>query len=268
MSETFPAVFGFQLFDGLDWWHVTALTLVYLFAYFIKGAIGVGNLAMMVLLGALILDPHHAVVLAVATTCIAQLQFLREGIRYTDWSITKPVILSTYVGIGIGILIFGNLDGAWLTIILGSILGVLILADITKLMTKLSETVDFRHRGVLYPATLFFGFISGVSGAGTLSSITFYFKQIAPDARTLRATIFILGIIFAGWRLLLLWLAGFLTTSVILEAALLVPPMLYLGHLGTKFFYKMSDRRYHQYLQLMLFCIAMVLVVKGIIKLM
>ena len=255
-----------MLFDGLNGWHVLLLAMVYFASYFVKGAIGTGNLAMMVLLGALILEPHHAVALALGVTCFAQLQFFAEGIRYTDWSITRPVILSTYIGVALGIWIFGNLDGTWLSIVLGGSLGVLILADRTKVIAKFADKVDFRRRTVLYPATAVFGFISGVSGAGTLTSIAFYLKQISPNARTLRGTILMLGIIFAFWRLTLLWVAGFFTISVALEVVLLLPPLVLCGHLGNKCFHLMSDKRYYQVFQLVLFCLAMVLVVKGLIK--
>jgi len=254
------------LFDGLDGWHVLLLASVYLGSYFIKGAIGTGNLAMMVLLGALILEPHHAVVLALGVTCFAQLQFFKEGIRYTDWSIARPVILSAYTGVALGIWIFGNLDGTWLSIVLGGSLGTLILADMTKVLATFSRKVDFRNRAVLYPATMMFGFISGVSGAGTLTSIAFYIKQIAPNARTLRGTIMMLGIILAFWRLTLMWIAGFLTITVALEISILLLPMILMGHLGTKCYHMMSDQRYYQVFQLVLFCLAMTLVVKGLIK--
>ena len=242
------------------------LVSVYFISYFIKGAIGTGNLAMMVLLGALILEPHHAVALALGVTCFAQLQFFSEGMRYTDWSIMRPVILSTYVGVALGIWIFGNLDGTWLSIVLGGSLGVLIISDITKLMARFAGKVDFRRHTVLFPATMVFGFISGVSGAGTLTSVAFYIKQITSDVRTLRGTILMLGIIFAFWRLTLLWVAGFFTASVALEAALLLPPMVLFGHLGNKCFHIMSDKRYYQVFQLILLCLAMTLVVKGLIK--
>ena len=255
-----------MLFDGIDRWRVLILVSVYFVSYFIKGAIGTGNLAMMVLLGALILEPHHAVVLALGVTCFAQLQFLKEGLRYTDWSITRPVILTTYTGVALGIWIFGNLDGTWLSIVLGGSLGILIFADMTKLMAKFASKVDFRRRSILYPATTVFGFISGVSGAGTLTSVAFYIKQISPNARTLRGTILMLGIIFAFWRLTLMGVVGFLTISVAIEVVILLPPMIFFGYLGTKCFHLMSDKRYYQIFQIVLFCLAMTLVVKGLIK--
>lgn len=221
---------------------------------------------MMVLLGALILEPHHAVALALGVTCFAQLQFAAEGFRYTDWSIARGVIITTYIGVGVGIWIFGNLDGTWLRIVLGGALGILILADVTKVTANIATKIDFRRRTILYPSTLLFGFISGISGAGTLTSIALYLKQIAPDARTLRGTILMLGIIFAFWRLTLMSLAGFITVSVLLEMAILLLPMIYFGHLGTKCFHLMSDKRYYQIFQIALFCLAMILVVKGLVN--
>jgi uncharacterized membrane protein YfcA len=254
------------LFDGLDGWHVLLLTAVYFTSYFIKGAIGTGNLAMMVLLGALILDPHHAVVLALGLTCFAQLQFLNEGIRYTEWKFARQLVILSYIGVTIGIWIFGSLDGTWLTIVLGGTLGVLTLADMTKVMANAARKIDFRRRSILYPTTILFGFISGVCGAGMLTSISLYLKQIATDARTLRGTILMLGILFAFWRLTLMWIAGFLTMNIVLEVMLFVLPMLYFGHLGTKCFHRMTDKRYYQYFQIILFCLAMTLVIKGILE--
>ncbi len=239
---------------------------VYIVSYFIKGAIGAGNLAMMVLLGALILEPHHAVVLAVTTTCFAQLQFLREGIRHADWTIAKSVIIGTYVGMAIGVWIFTKLDGTWLTVSLGSILGLLILADMTRGLAVVIEKLNLRSKLALYPTMLCFGLISGVGGAGTLSGIAFYIKQIAPDARILRGTILILGIIFALWRITLLTIAGFMAWHIVIEAILLIPIMLFFGHLGAKFFKGLSDKHYHQYLQYLLLGISVILVAKGLME--
>lgn len=267
MSESFPSVFGFVLFDGRDWWHVGALFAVYVVSYFIKGALGVGNLAIMVLLGALILTPHHAVVLALVTTCFAQLQFLREGMRYADWSLAKSVILCAYIGLGIGVWIFGNVDGTWLTLFVGATLGLMIIADLTHGLSRMSAVLDFRKRAVLYPTMIGFGLISGIGGAGTLSGVTFYLKQISPDARILRGTIMMLGIIFAVWRVALYGLTGYLTWGILIEVAILMPIMLLSGYLGAKYFSGLSDKRYHQYLQYMLLCIAAILVGKSLVKL-
>jgi len=46
----------------------------------------------------------------------------------------------------------------------------------------------------------------------------------------------------------------------------LLPPMIFFGYLGTKCFHLMSDNRYYQIFQIVLFCLAMTLVVKGLIK--
>jgi uncharacterized membrane protein YfcA len=267
LSEPFPSVLGFVLFDGRDWGHVGALFAVYIVSYFIKGALGVGNLAIMVLLGALILTPHHAVVLALVTTCFAQLQFLREGMRYADWSLAKSVILCAYIGLGIGVWIFGNVDGTWLTLFVGATLGLMIIADLTHGLSHMANRLDFRKRTVLYPTMIGFGLISGIGGAGTLSGVTFYLKQISPDARILRGTIMMLGIIFASWRVLLFTITGFLTWSIVIEVVILMPIMLFFGYLGAKFFSGLPDKRYHQYLQYMLLCVAAILVFKALAEL-
>lgn len=265
MSDPFPQLFGFVLFDGLDGWHILLLAAVYFFSYFIKGAIGVGNLALMVLLGALILQPHHAVVLAVTVTCFAQLQFMREGARHADWTIAKSVILGTYIGMAIGVWIFTKLDGTWLTFSLGSILGLLIIADMTRGLAFVINKLNLRSKIALYPTMICFGLISGVGGAGTLSGIAFYIKQISPDARILRGTIIMLGIIFALWRITLLTIAGLMKWNIVIEAIILIPFMLVFGYFGAKFFNQLSDKRYHQYLQFMLLGISVILVAKGLI---
>ncbi|MEQ8193108.1 MAG: sulfite exporter TauE/SafE family protein [Rhodospirillales bacterium] len=267
MSDPLPSIFGIVLFDGLDGWHVGTLVLVYIGSYFIKGAIGVGNLAIMVLIGALILTPHHAVVLALVTTFFAQFQFLREGIKYTDWPIAKSVILSAYIGLGIGVWIFSKVDGTWLTLFVGATLGLMIVADLTHGLSRMSAALDFRKKTILYPTMIGFGLISGIGGAGTLSGVTFYLKQITPSARVLRGTIMMLGIIFASWRVFLFGLTGYLTWNIVIEVVILMPVMLFFGYLGAKFFSGLSDKRYHQYLQYMLLCIAVILVGKSLVKL-
>ena len=62
---------------------------VYFGSFLIRGVVGVGNLALIIILGTLILGPHHAVVLAVTTTTVSQIQIVRPALRDGDWKIAR-----------------------------------------------------------------------------------------------------------------------------------------------------------------------------------
>ena len=114
-----------------------ALLFVLLFAaFFIKGAIGIGSLTPTVVFGALLIGPHHAVLLALVANVVSQVQFLGPAIRDGDWRIARKVVAANFVGAAIGIWIFGRVGGAELGLILGLVLGAIVIADLTRLLER------------------------------------------------------------------------------------------------------------------------------------
>ena len=254
---------GIHLFEDIAWTGMALLFAVYFFGFFVKGAFGLGSLTPTVLFGAWVLDPHHAVVLALVSNAFTQVQFVPEGIRRGDRKITRQILLANYAAAAIGIWIFGRLEGTWLTLVLGLALGAVAIADVGNAFSRLSTRIDLRAPLLIYTLSAAAGLITGVTGAGGLFFVAVYLKLACPDPRVFRATAFLLSMLMVGWRVLLLALAGFVTLQVVLECTILLPPMVLGGFAGTRLFRYLPRERYYQGFQLVLIGAAASLIWKG-----
>ena len=238
--------------------------LVYFLAFFIKGAVGVGALSPVILLGTFLLGPHRAVLLGLTTNALSQVQFIHQGIRDGDWKIARRVVAANYVGAVIGIWIFGKLDANWLTLVLGMALGLVVIADQWKLLAFLSERFDLSRTALLASLAGVAGLVSGVSGAGGIFFITAYLRHVCPDTRTFRGTTLILSALLIGWRTAILVVSGYITRQTLLEASLLFP-IIFLGGLsGTWFYHRLPTARFYQIFQVVLLLAASSLIWKGL----
>jgi uncharacterized membrane protein YfcA len=263
MDGLFP-LFGIAAYDGVPAASVAALFGFYMGSFFVKGAIGFGNLSMIILFGALVLPAHHAVLLAVTASGLSQVQFVVPAVRDGDWRITRPVIVSYFIAAAVGVWIFGRLESDWLQVVLGLALGVVLIIDITDVLARLATRFDLRAPRVLYPFCAASGLISGVTGAGGLFFIALYVKRFAPDPKTFRGTVLQLGILLTGWRAVLLIASGFITLKVFAEAVVLMPFVFGGGYLGTRFFRWLPVRRFYQVVQAVLLFAAVTLVWRGL----
>ena len=263
MDGLFP-LFGIATFDGVPAASVAALFGFYMVSFFVKGAIGFGNLSMIILSGALVLPAHHAILLAVTVSAMSQVQFVAPALRDGDWRITRPVIVSYFIAAAIGVWIFGHLESEWLQVVLGLALGVVLVLDMTDGLARLATRFDLRAPRVLYPFSAASGLISGVTGGGGMFFIALYVKRFAPDPKTFRGTILQLGILLTGWRAVLLVAGGFITLEVFAEAVILMPFAFGGGYLGTRFYRSLPTRRFYQVVQAVLLFAAVTLAWKGL----
>ena len=256
-----------EVFPGHTATAIALLVAVYFGSFLIRGVVGVGNLALIIILGTLILGPHHAVVLAVTTTTVSQIQIVRPALRDGDWKIARAVVLAYFAAAAVGVWVFGRLAGDWLTLVFGISLGLVLAADMTRLLERFDRRFNFRQTRVLFPFSALSGLISGITGAGGLFFIALYVKQFAADPRTFRGTIYMLSILFVTWRVGLLAVNGFVTPSVLAEAALLFP-LTWIGDwVGSRLFTGLSSRRFYQALQGVILISALMLVAKGMFDL-
>jgi len=68
--------FGVMPFENLTWWAVALVALAHAGGCFIRGAFGFGSNMPIVVATTFILGPHHAILLALMTTIVAQLHLL------------------------------------------------------------------------------------------------------------------------------------------------------------------------------------------------
>jgi uncharacterized membrane protein YfcA len=97
---------GLAPFDGFGALAIAWVFAAHFFGCFVRGAFGFGSNMPIVLLTTWVLGPHHAILLSVLTTAVAQVQLFRQGARTADSSVTKPLMIWLAIGITVGLLIF------------------------------------------------------------------------------------------------------------------------------------------------------------------
>ena len=265
--QPFPELFGIPVFAGSALWEVVLLLSIYSIAFFIKGAIGVGNVSMMVLFGAMILEPHHAVVLAAITNFVVQMQFIPEAKRDGDYGIIRMAIWPYIMGVFVGITLFDYLSATWLTIILGVSVGSLVGLDMFGVMRHWFDRINLKSAKSLFPYTSISGMIVGVTGAGGLLMLAFYVNQVLKVPRSIRGTMLLISVIVSVARVSGLSVAGFVDLKILAEVLISLPVGIIGGWLGLRFFTKLSDKNYHRILNGIMMFAAFILAVKGISEL-
>ncbi|MBM3524311.1 MAG: hypothetical protein FJX57_15255, partial [Alphaproteobacteria bacterium] len=149
---------------------------VYFFAYFLKGAFGLGALTPAVLFGSLVVGPHHAVILAALANTASQVQFLRDAWRTGDRALAGRLLVPLVIGAAGGLLVFARLDARLLSLALGIVLGLIVLADMLSLIDRLASRVDLRSRAVQWLVAAISGGIGGLTGAGGLFFLAAYVR--------------------------------------------------------------------------------------------
>ena len=258
------SVFGHVLFDGFVASELAFLAVVYFGAFCLKGVFGVGTMPTLVIFGAWVLAPHDAVVLAVLTNAVSQVQFITDMRRDADWKLARPIVLAFVVSLVFGVWIFDRLDAAGLTVVLGLCLGVMVAAESFGL---LAVAVRRLEKAVPAPAVLLGtvgGLIAGIAGAGGIVFLSLYVKTKVPGARVLRATMLLMASVVLSWRILVLAAAGFITPSLLMEGAMLLPLAFSGVWLGSRLFPSLDEARFARFFTVILMVGAAALVWRGV----
>ncbi|MBK19288.1 MAG: hypothetical protein CMM52_10695 [Rhodospirillaceae bacterium] len=254
---------GLTPFENLSWFAISMVALAHAAGCFIRGAFGFGSNMPIVVATTFILGPHHAILLALMTTIVAQLHLLPSGFKTADWQVTKPLILGMTAGTLFGTWVFTILSGVALQIILGSLIVLIILMDAIKLVERLLENMDVRSKAITGGFSVVGGIMGGLSGAGAFYFLVVYLKHACPTPEALRGTNVILSAMTMFMRAFALATAGLITPMLMLEGLVLAPIVYLATWLGAHAFKVTSDRRFYVALQILLLAGAAVLVFKG-----
>ena len=261
MFEWFPS--GITPFENLTVGAILLVALAHCGGCFIRGAFGFGSNMPIIVATTFIIGPHHAILLALMTTIIAQAHLLPSGFRTADWKITKSLILGMIVGTLFGTWIFTRLSGMALEIILGTLIVFIILMDTFKLVEKLIVNLDLRSRIITTGFSFVGGTMGGLSGAGAFYFLVVYLKHACRSPEALRGTNVMLSSITMFMRASALATAGLITPTLITEGLFLGLPILLSTWLGAHAFKLTSNQRFFFFLQLLLLAGAAALVLKG-----
>ena len=260
-------LWGGQPFAGVSLAAVVGVGVIYFVSFAGRGALGFGAIAPAVTLSSFLIPPHHAVLLAVVTAMVPQLQILPDGIRRGDWHVALPAIPALLASIPVGVWLFARIDSQVFSLVLGGGISLIVVMDTFKLLDRAARVVDIRKPAVVFGLSAVTGLIAGLAGAGGIMMLAVYLKHACRDYISLRATAALIGTLLIFWRLMATVVAGLVDLQLVAEAVLLVP-IVYLGvWVGSHYFRNMGAERYYNLFQALLLVSAIGLMVDGILKL-
>ena len=246
---------------------IAGIALIYFLAFLLRTALGFGGLATAITFASWLLPAHHAVLLTTVAATVPQIAIMGEGVRDGDWQVSRPVILALAISVALGVWGFAHLSSDWFAPILGGIISAIVLLDVTRLLERLAVLLPLRSPLVAFALAFVTGVIGGLSGAGGLLLLSVYLKHACHDHKSLRATGILIGGLLIIWRTVTIAFAGLLTTQLVAESLLLLPPI-YLGVWLGRHALKLEDpRRYYMAFQAVLLASALGLTAEGIARL-
>ncbi len=246
---------------------VAVIVAIYFAAFITRGVLGFGAVAPIVIITSLLIEPHHAVLLALVAGTLPQLQMLPEGIRDGDRAIARPVLVAMMAGIPGGVWVFANMGTDRFTLVLGSVIAVLIMLDMGHVLDRAFKHMNLRALPVALGLSLVAGFVNGIAGAGGVVSIAVYLRHACANHVSLRGTLILIGTLLMCWRLVVTGVGGLISLKLVAEAIILLP-VVYVGvWLGTRYFRTATPERYHRLVQLVILLSAFGLIYKGVLRL-
>ena len=260
---SFDAV-AYTLFEGVELDKLALLALIYFASFAVKGAIGIGSLTPTIVFGAIVIEAHHAVTLALIANIMSQIQYVSHGFRKGDWAVARKIIVPNFAAAVAGVWIFGRISSPELSFVLGVSLGALVLFDIGGVWAKLAKRVDITKAPTVVSLSALSGLISGMTGAGGLLLIAVYLRLIKPDKAEFRATILLLSTLVVGWRAGIMIAFGHIDTQIVKEGLILFPIIFLGGVAGSFATGRISEMRFTRALQVVVLFGSSVLLWRGL----
>ncbi|MBE0531945.1 MAG: sulfite exporter TauE/SafE family protein [Rhodospirillales bacterium] len=262
------SILGIPVFADLSVESFAALIALYFLSFVVKGMFGLGAQPPLVIFGALIVDPHHAVLLSVVSNAISQLQFIPESIRNGDRPVVRGLVLGYLPSIALGVWLFGRLDTSGLSLVLGVVLTAVIAAEGFSVFRRWEGSIRAHPRRVGTVMASVSGLLAGLTGAAGVILTSLYVKILCPEARTFRATILAVATVIMVWRMAMLGVGGFIGLPLLLECLVLAPCSVLGGFVGSKLFGRLPRERFFWAFRIVLVVAALNLVFKGLKDLM
>lgn len=258
LPDPFPSISGFA---------TLALLMLYFGSFFIRGALGFGSGVPAVLLGSLILGPHHAVLLLLTSSCVSHAQFISYGLRHAEWNLARPIMVCLIPGVIIGVWVFQELPPAWLNLLLGIVISGIITLSFTNIVAEFSQRAVFRSPWISGSLACLSGWIAGAVGAGGMYVLAAYLRIVCSCAKQLRATGFTLSTVTIFGRLVTASLAGIISPQLFIETIALAPIILIGGWTGAKVSRRLPSARFDLCFRIFLLTISSIVILKGFFEL-
>ena len=265
MGSWLPA--GVEPFAGIAWWGIVIVFAAHAFGCLIRGAFGFGSNLPVVLITTFVLGPHHAILLALLTTIVAQSNLLPSALKDADWQVARPLIAGLTAGTVLGTWLFTVLSAQWLVLVLGVLLCVIVLMDWFDIVQRLTSHIDLRSAQLASGFSFVGGTMGGISGGGAFYFLVVYLKHACSTPAALRGTNVVLSVLVMCMRMVVVVLAGRMTLSLVAEALLLTPLVIAATWYGAQLFRSSRPALFYATLQTLLFAGALALIAKGISRL-
>jgi uncharacterized membrane protein YfcA len=262
MHDWIPA--GAEPFAGIAWWGIAIVFAAHAFGCFIRGAFGFGSNMPIVLITTFVLGPHHAILLALLTTIVAQVNLLPSGLKDADWQVARPLMAGLMVGSVLGTWLFTVLSAEWLVLVLGILLSTIVLMDWFNIVQRLTADLNLRSAPLASSFSFVGGTMGGLSGGGAFYFLVVYLKHACSTAAALRGTNVVLSVLVMCMRMVVVVLAGRMTLTLLAEGLLLSPLVVAATWYGSHVFRTSAPARFFAALQILLLAGAVTLIVKGL----
>lgn len=262
MTNWLPA--NIAPFADITWWAIAGVFAAHAFGCFIRGAFGFGSNMPIVIVTTFLLGPHHAVLLALLTTIVAQLNLLPTALKDADWPVARPLMVGLVIGTTLGTWLFTILSADWLVLVLGVLLCVIVLMDSLKLVERMTKHMDLRSKRLATAFAFTGGAMGGLGGGGAFYFLVVYLKHACATATALRGTNVALSVLVMITRMIVVILAGRITLSLLMEGLLLTPFVIAATWYGAHVFRTTTPARFFATLQILLLAGAVALIVKGV----
>jgi len=241
---------------SLNWMEAVVLAVLF-FGAFTRSSLGFGDAVIAMPLLAMIIDIRTATPLVALCASLIAFTILIKNWRKTDLRATYPLILSSFAGIPVGLLVVKNIPETYLKTILGALLILYGLFRFIKPSWNVKE-----DKG---PIAYFFGFIAGILGGAYNTNgppiVIYGSLRQWPQERfraTLQGYFFPTGIlIFLGHGASGLW------TSDVLKLFIMAIPFVLLGiFLGGKAHGSISRDRFYSWVNAAIIGMGLILFVR------
>lgn len=216
-------IFGITVFEGIGPFSVVALILAYLLAFVIKGMFSYGAVPPMILMGALVMPPHQAVIVAGLVNFSSQWLLLPEGLKNAHRPIAWRMIIFIIPALAVGVFVFRELPSGPLQFTVGLLLLLMLLAEFSSLRDKI-EPIAHRNVAIFSAvSSMIAGVLAGIVGAGAMIFLSVLLRSLLPEKATFRGTVILIMTFMLVFRTFLLAVTGMIAWADVIIAAMLLP---------------------------------------------
>ena len=164
----------------------------------------------------------------------------------------------------LGVWTFANLRAGWLTLVLGVLLILATLGDLTDGINHFTKNLNITKPSVPLGLGFVSGFLGSIGGAGVGYFLSIYVRWATNNPESFRGTNILLSTFTNIWRVALFAIFGLLAWHYAVALVFFAPAVLAGNFIGATAADRLNSQRYFRIFQLVLLIGAIILTIKGI----